>query len=137
MCKACAKRKYYRERLKRLRHTDPQWHEKEKARGRYKARVRIGIKDPEKVHVLLARQNGVCAICKTTKPGGKGDWHADHDHETGLMRGMLCCMCNQGLGNFRDDISLLEAALKYLIRTPADVVRFEQLQLDFGVSGGS
>lgn len=38
----------------------------------------------------------------------------DHDHFTGKVRGMLCQSCNTALGKFKDDIELLEKAIKYL-----------------------
>ena len=40
--------------------------------------------------------------------------HLDHCHETGATRGILCPSCNQGLGKFREDAALLEAAARYL-----------------------
>lgn len=64
---------------------------------------------------LLAAQNGCCAICLTDEPGGKGDqWHVDHDHATGVVRGILCALCNVGLGHFGDDSQRLESAAQYL-----------------------
>ncbi len=62
----------------------------------------------------LTEQGGRCAICRTSKPGGKGFWHADHDHRTNRFRGVLCHNCNVGIGNFKDDPSFLEAAARYL-----------------------
>jgi hypothetical protein len=61
---------------------------------------------------LLAEQNGVCAICGKTP---KSILYVDHNHATGSVRGLLCQDCNIGLGRFKDDIVLLEAAIKYLV----------------------
>lgn len=40
--------------------------------------------------------------------------HLDHCHITGKIRGFLCSNCNTGLGLFKDNINLLESAIKYL-----------------------
>jgi hypothetical protein len=40
--------------------------------------------------------------------------HIDHDHKTGLVRGLLCKHCNQGLGHFRDSTTFLHNAVGYL-----------------------
>lgn len=66
--------------------------------------------------LLMVLQNGRCAICGAL-PGevdGARRLHLDHNHETGKIRGLLCMLCNQGLGRFRDDVSLLQAAIDYL-----------------------
>jgi hypothetical protein len=63
----------------------------------------------------LMRGNAVCAICKTTEPGGRyRNWHIDHDHATGAVRDVLCQPCNSAIGLFRDDPALLERAALYL-----------------------
>lgn len=73
---------------------------------------------PETYAVLLARQNGVCAICRgDTK--GRGRFHVDHCHQTGIIRGLLCAKCNLLLGHADDDTKLLRAAIHYLIDPPA------------------
>lgn len=49
-------------------------------------------------------QGYACAICKVdlrTLP--QRQVHADHCHETGLARGVLCHHCNTGLGAFLDN----------------------------------
>lgn len=58
-------------------------------------------------------QGGKCAICGTEDPG-KLDFCADHNHETKQPRGILCRKCNSGIGLLKDDVELLEAAIKYL-----------------------
>ena len=64
---------------------------------------------------LLAKQNGVCAICKL--PAGKesnGLLHVDHCHRTGQVRGLLCIKCNTGIGKLGDDAARLITAAQYL-----------------------
>jgi hypothetical protein len=62
---------------------------------------------------LLDKQGGGCAICRK-RPERDASLHLDHDHETGVVRGILCLSCNQGIGKFRDDAGLLERAAAYL-----------------------
>lgn len=64
---------------------------------------------------MLTEQGGRCAICHTDTPGGRGErWHIDHCHATDRVRGLLCHNCNVGIGNFKDDPTLLESAAAYL-----------------------
>lgn len=66
----------------------------------------------------LQEQNGVCAICKTVGFKMRDDhvtgMNLDHDHKTGIARGLLCHNCNRGLGLFKDSEELLESARVYL-----------------------
>lgn len=41
-------------------------------------------------------------------------WPVDHDHETGLVRGILCPNCNRALGLVRDDVEVLQQMIEYL-----------------------
>ena len=93
------------------------WKEHASAYNRERA---YGISE-EQTAALLAAQGGRCAICRTDTPGGVGDWHVDHDHATGVVRGLLCNSCNIALGLFRDDEALLTAALAYLERSAAQI----------------
>ena len=66
---------------------------------------------------LLLAQNESCAICGTAEWGGPHKKpNVDHDHATGKVRGILCASCNNGLGRFRDDPALLQAAITYLTK---------------------
>lgn len=62
---------------------------------------------------LLSFQNNCCAICKTEFKGTK-DTHVDHCHKTKKVRGLLCFLCNSGIGKFKDNPEFLKAAIKYL-----------------------
>jgi len=59
---------------------------------------------------ILSSQGGVCALCK----GNSARWCLDHDHDNGMVRGVLCYSCNVGLGQFGDDADRLMAAVDYL-----------------------
>lgn len=58
---------------------------------------------------MLGEQEGLCAICRT-EPAA----HIDHDHYSGLVRGVLCFACNAGIGQFREDIRRMALASAYL-----------------------
>lgn len=64
---------------------------------------------------IWAQQGGRCAICDEAE--GKRQLSVDHDHETGAIRGLLCMLCNMGIGALRDDPDRLAAAMAYLIAT--------------------
>lgn len=70
-------------------------------------------------HLLLEKQNGVCAICqneelvidaqsKKVKP-----LSVDHCHKTNKIRGLLCTNCNLGLGHFKNEAYALKRAAIY------------------------
>lgn len=92
----------------KIRNFPSQWNDKR--RDNYLRKTYgIGLGEYNK---LLEIQGGVCAICKTVP--NDISLHVDHDHETGLIRGLLCFPCNQGIGNFHDSLELLTKASKYL-----------------------
>ena len=55
-----------------------------------------------------------CDICGKTVEENKGTLIVDHDHETGKVRGVLCTVCNTGLGKLGDNVKGLTRALEYL-----------------------
>jgi hypothetical protein len=38
----------------------------------------------------------------------------DHDHDTGVVRGVLCNKCNRAMGLLGDDVVILESMIRYL-----------------------
>ena len=67
--------------------------------------------DPDVYDRMVIEQEGRCLIC-----GEPSDLVVDHDHKTGEVRGLLCSLCNSGLGMFRDRIGSLVSAAHYLER---------------------
>jgi hypothetical protein len=63
-------------------------------------------------------QESLCAICRQPETavykGVLCRLVVDHDHKTGVVRGLLCRACNVALGNFRDDPIRLQRAIDYL-----------------------
>ena len=55
---------------------------------------------------------GCCEICGDFKE----TLHVDHDHDTGDVRGLLCGLCNRGIGLLRDDIKIMKAGITYLTK---------------------
>lgn len=72
-------------------------------------RRRYGI-TPEIYDDMYHAQGGLCGLCGVAPIA-----HIDHDHDTGLVRKLLCHNCNVGLGHFRDDPVLLQTAVDYLV----------------------
>lgn len=63
---------------------------------------------------LFDEQKGVCAICASPENGRYKHLSVDHNHETGIIRGLLCNNCNRGIGLLRDNAELLRKAASYV-----------------------
>ncbi len=83
----------------------------------YNRRAKYGL-EPEDFQALLAKQGGVCAICRrpeTAELRGKNKaLCVDHDHVTDRVRGLLCFRCNLWIGYLGDDPERARAAAAYL-----------------------
>ena len=82
----------------------------------YNIKYHYGLTDDEYSAMVVAHE-GKCAICGVSPEDyeGRNKWLVlDHDHSTGLARGLLCHRCNMGLGYFKDNPEYLKSAIKYL-----------------------
>lgn len=74
----------------------------------------------EQFEGLLLSQDGKCKICCVTLDQSFGRHHKpnklviDHCHITGEVRGLLCTMCNKGIGLLQDDPETVMSAFRYL-----------------------
>ncbi len=64
----------------------------------------------------LISQNHQCKICGLPWADRTRDFQIDHDHATGKVRGLLCHLCNKGLGMFGDKPQLMVNAALYVQR---------------------
>jgi hypothetical protein len=84
-----------------------------------KKRFGMSLAEFERMH---AAQDGLCAICRKPETarrrdgGGARGLAVDHCHTSGKVRGLLCTGCNAVLGQAKDNIETLEAAIRYLKR---------------------
>ena len=107
------------------RHSDPERHRK-----RVRAhRVGWVLKNPrlakdrnlrasfgisiEQYETIVEAQGNMCAICRTMF-GGSVKPFVDHNHDTSVVRGVLCQNCNFLLGHAHENLAVLEAAAVYL-----------------------
>lgn len=79
----------------------------------YSLKRNYGITLVEFEQMLLGHGGG-CAICRSTEPGWSKGWHVDHNHQTGVVRGVLCHRCNLMIGLAKERPERLRAAASYL-----------------------
>jgi hypothetical protein len=60
----------------------------------------------------LKEQGGVCALCN--EPPISSQLVPDHNHKTGVIRGLIHDFCNRMLGQAKDSPELLELGAQYL-----------------------
>lgn len=89
-------------------------------------KVNYGISLVE-YELMHEAQNGLCAICKEPEKGNR-TLAVDHDHETGMVRSLLCFQCNTSIGKFGEDIPTILEAAKYLALWGHDLDTFYELK---------
>jgi hypothetical protein len=78
------------------------------------ARYRYGV-TREQLKAMNEACGGLCEICRQPNENTQQKrLVVDHDHLTGVVRGLLCTACNTGLGVFKDNELLLAKAIMYL-----------------------
>lgn len=78
----------------------------------YSLRKRYGLSEVEYL-ALKARQKDLCAICFNALTN---EALVDHNHNTGVVRGLLCRSCNFGIGLFCEDPQRLRRAAVYVAK---------------------
>lgn len=75
---------------------------------------------PEQYEEMLYWQQGRCYICDRKPRARDPRLAVDHDHATGLVRGLLCASCNHDqLGVMSEDPAYYRRAAEYLEDPPA------------------
>jgi hypothetical protein len=112
-CRECTNARHrskYPERAGR----EKEWRDRHPERYRdLRLRSRYGL-DVEAYEAMHEAQEGRCGICGGTETFEHKRLCVDHDHETGVVRALLCTRCNKSLGGFQDDPALLRKAAEYL-----------------------
>ena len=113
ICKECKKKE------------SKQWYEQNKDRKKELSKQYKHIKKDkdlqsiygitlEEYNQMLVKQGCRCKICQKSQGDLKRALCVDHDHITGKVRGLLCDTCNRSLGLLKDNVNILERAVKYL-----------------------
>ena len=93
--------------------TNAEWYRSNKDRYRaidLKRNYGVTVEQYDAMHTA---QSGRCAICGGVNANGKR-LAVDHDHETGLIRELLCLSCNLVIGHARDNPETLRAGALYV-----------------------
>lgn len=86
-----------------------------------KLKERYGITS-ERYDEMWAAQNGKCAICGNEETAQHyrskevQKLAVDHCHKTGKVRELLCQDCNRGIAKFKEDPTILQKAIEYIIK---------------------
>jgi hypothetical protein len=113
LCRKC----YNNSKVEKARASKHRYKVKNKQALRHKETVRLLKKNynltPEQYEAMAEYGGGGCWICG--RPPKLRRLAVDHNHKTGVVRGLLCYWCNRGIGWFRDDPILLRRAASYLV----------------------
>lgn len=100
----------YRRDAARRRSTNPEVVRLENWKWMLLREYGLSVADYQK---MAESQQGQCAICGMSQE----KLCVDHDAITGRVRGLLCSVCNSGIGFLRHSEEILESAIAYLGRS--------------------
>lgn len=60
-----------------------------------------------------------CAICHKKRRKHDRRFAVDHNHVTGIVRGLLCGRCNYLIGYLHENVEMFQRAASYLLEPPA------------------
>jgi hypothetical protein len=77
--------------------------------------VALKASEKRRMNEIKPEKFFICPICKKSSiPYVTANLVMDHNHDTGNAREWICDSCNTGLGRFKDNIDLMQEAIKYL-----------------------
>jgi hypothetical protein len=70
----------------------------------------------ERWQIQFDKQDGKCLGCGIAFDSSKRETKpcVDHDHKTGIFRGLLCHSCNRGIGLLKESVETLKRLIAYL-----------------------
>lgn len=112
LCRSEYKKSYYIRTKEYQRVVSKQYYHNHLRRAKsYSLKTRLGITIEDKENLLI-KQNYLCLGCNMKLDINKSK--VDHDHKTGIIRGILCTNCNIVLGHAHDNTKVLENLINYL-----------------------
>lgn len=108
---------YQKKNLDKFRAGNKRYYEKygdkiKKRHKEYNLKRTYGI-DIVTYNKLLESQNYKCPVCGDVLISP----HLDHNHTTGVIRGILCQRCNMAMGLLKEDIKILNSMINYISRS--------------------
>jgi hypothetical protein len=108
------KKAYYEKNKEELKAWARAYYENNKEKAKSKELKRnFGISLHE-YNLMFTEQKGKCACCGIHQNKLTRRFAVDHDHDTKLIRGLLCGNCNTAIGKLGDNIEGVMKALNYL-----------------------
>lgn len=112
ICKSCSN-KAQRSLAKRRREEDPVKWSQYRRDKLLKSAYGMTQEDFDR---MLESQDGGCAVCGVTENQVTDVMFVDHCHDTGKVRGLLCSLCNSGIGKLQDNPEIILKAYRYLLK---------------------